>query len=184
MISIERLPVCVQRPGVGCIALPPESRFYLLCVMHFDVSVDTRLCMRVTFVTSHRVLYASHCLLVVCLPFPKFCVADFVHDFCSLQISHGSAVLLGFYLLYSSFRSTPRPNKPAVHPAPPLLLSAISKQQLLFFLAANLLTGTVNMSIQTIYAPPGIALVVLSCYLFTLCLMAIALHWSSANRSS
>ncbi|XP_067678563.1 phosphatidylinositol-glycan biosynthesis class W protein-like isoform X2 [Haliotis asinina] len=45
------------------------------------------------------------------------------------------------------------------------LLSAMNYNGLLYFLAANLLTGLVNMSIQTLYIPPSLAVTIISAYI-------------------
>ncbi|XP_046571709.1 phosphatidylinositol-glycan biosynthesis class W protein-like [Haliotis rubra] len=48
------------------------------------------------------------------------------------------------------------------------LLSAINYNGLLYFLAANLLTGLVNMSVQTLYVPPSLAVTIISVYIAVL----------------
>jgi glucosaminylphosphatidylinositol acyltransferase len=51
-----------------------------------------------------------------------------------------------------------------------LSLHCLSKHSLVVFMVANLLTGAVNFSIRTIYAPPLTAMTVLVCY--TSCVLA------------
>jgi phosphatidylinositol glycan class W len=53
-----------------------------------------------------------------------------------------------------------------------LLLSAFSRNQLLLFLAANLMTGAVNVCVQTIYMEDTPALALLGIYTGTLCVCA------------
>ncbi|XP_064626637.1 phosphatidylinositol-glycan biosynthesis class W protein-like isoform X2 [Lineus longissimus] len=48
------------------------------------------------------------------------------------------------------------------------LLEAINENGLLFFLLANILTGTINLLMKTIYAPPAVGLLVVTVYLFVL----------------
>lgn len=62
-------------------------------------------------------------------------------------------------------------------PTPPLcVVSAIDYNQLVFFLLANLMTGLVNISINTLHTPPSIALCVLTIYMTLLVAIAIILH--------
>lgn len=53
-----------------------------------------------------------------------------------------------------------------------LLLCAFSRNQLLLFLAANLMTGAVNVCVQTIYMEDAPALALLGIYTATLCVCA------------
>jgi phosphatidylinositol glycan class W len=62
----------------------------------------------------------------------------------------------------------------------PPLLEAVNKNGLAVFLAANLLTGLVNVSIRTMYVGDRMAIVVLVAYSSVLCLIAWAgrgLRW-------
>ncbi|PVF95049.1 hypothetical protein CPB86DRAFT_788429 [Serendipita vermifera] len=54
----------------------------------------------------------------------------------------------------------------------PELLEAINLNGLLIFLLANVLTGLINLSIQTIYMPDGVAMGILSGYLLGICVFA------------
>ncbi|NXN97929.1 PIGW protein, partial [Rhinopomastus cyanomelas] len=56
------------------------------------------------------------------------------------------------------------------------LISAINKNQLLFFLLANVLTGTVNILIDTIHSRTAFTLGVLHLYMFLNCLIMHVLH--------
>ena len=66
----------------------------------------------------------------------------------------------------------------ARHPLVPdsVLVSALRPNLLLIFLLCNLLTGVVNMSMDTIRQPPVVSVVVLVVYMLGLCLTALALH--------
>ncbi|KAF8128591.1 GWT1-domain-containing protein [Boletus edulis] len=61
--------------------------------------------------------------------------------------------------------------------APPLL-EAINKNGLVIFLVANVATGLVNLSIQTMYTPNAKAMFILNAYSFGICLFA----WIFRNR--
>ena len=56
------------------------------------------------------------------------------------------------------------------------LLSAINRSSLAFFLLANVGTGSVNFSVQALFAPPAAAWAVLSAYVLGLCVVASVLH--------
>jgi phosphatidylinositol glycan class W len=58
----------------------------------------------------------------------------------------------------------------------PEILVAVNQNGLTVFLVANVLTGLVNFSMQTIYADDYTALVVLTAYISTVCLVAVTLH--------
>ncbi|THV06260.1 hypothetical protein K435DRAFT_25292 [Dendrothele bispora CBS 962.96] len=65
-----------------------------------------------------------------------------------------------------------------VEDIPPPLLEAINKNGLLLFLVANLLTGVVNLSIQTMYASDTFSMIILCGYGWTIC----ALAWWGRRR--
>ncbi|NWJ08876.1 PIGW protein, partial [Crypturellus undulatus] len=56
------------------------------------------------------------------------------------------------------------------------LITAIDKNQLLFFLLANVMTGIVNIMIDTIHSKTSFTLVVLHLYMFFNCLIMYILH--------
>jgi len=56
------------------------------------------------------------------------------------------------------------------------LISAINKNQLLFFLLANVMTGAVNILIDTIHSKTAITLCILHLYMFFNCLIMYILH--------
>ncbi|NXT50316.1 PIGW protein, partial [Pluvianellus socialis] len=56
------------------------------------------------------------------------------------------------------------------------LISAINKNQLLFFLLANVMTGTVNILIDTIHSKAVFTLCILHLYMFFNCLIMYILH--------
>ncbi|XP_066058030.1 phosphatidylinositol-glycan biosynthesis class W protein isoform X1 [Chamaea fasciata] len=58
----------------------------------------------------------------------------------------------------------------------PCLISAINKNQLLFFLLANVMTGAVNILVDTIHSKAAFTLCVLHLYMFLNCLVMDVLH--------
>ena len=58
---------------------------------------------------------------------------------------------------------------------PPLLLDVMNRHGLLLFVVANLLTGLVNLTFDTLHATDGTALVLLVCYLGAVCGFAMSL---------
>ncbi|NWI45790.1 PIGW protein, partial [Picathartes gymnocephalus] len=56
------------------------------------------------------------------------------------------------------------------------LISAINKNQLLFFLLANVMTGAVNILIDTIHSRAAFTLCILHLYMFLNCLIMYTLH--------
>jgi phosphatidylinositol glycan class W len=82
-----------------------------------------------------------------------------------------SSFLLGYLLIESHFLLSPTSTSPC-----PALLEAINANGLAVFLIANLLTGLVNLSIQTMYASKGISVLVLLLYSGGVCSLAWALR--------
>lgn len=56
------------------------------------------------------------------------------------------------------------------------IASAVDHNQLLFFVLANVLTGAVNFSMDTLHTGAGTALTVLVMYMATLAVLFLALH--------
>ncbi|KLO07820.1 GWT1-domain-containing protein [Schizopora paradoxa] len=61
---------------------------------------------------------------------------------------------------------------------PSILLDAINRNGLVLFLAANILTGLVNLSVRTMYASDAFAMVILLSYSFAIC----GLAWIAKTR--
>lgn len=53
------------------------------------------------------------------------------------------------------------------------MLSAVNRNQLAFFILANLLTGAINLSMRTIYVPAPVAVAVVLGYMLVLLLLAV-----------
>ena len=65
---------------------------------------------------------------------------------------------------------------PTTHSSNVCLVSAIDYNQFTFFLLANLSTGLVNMSVDTIYTGPVMSLIILGGHLVFLSIISILLH--------
>ena len=74
--------------------------------------------------------------------------------------------------LYTTSSST----RPTTAPPPLCMVSAVDYNQLLFFLLANLLTGLVNFSLDTLHTGPLLALAVLVGYMCVLVSLSLTLH--------
>ena len=63
----------------------------------------------------------------------------------------------------------------------PSLLAAIDYNQLVFFLMGNLFTGMINLSMNTLTASEAVSLIIILCYMLTLCLFSLVLkHYNIA----
>ena len=67
-------------------------------------------------------------------------------------------------------------------PAPPPLLKAVNSFPLSVFLLANLLTGAVNLSVDTMTASDTVAAAVLCAYMLVVCAAAVALDDGAPMR--
>ena len=56
------------------------------------------------------------------------------------------------------------------------LIAAVNRNQLIYFLFANLLTGLVNFLVQTLYCSAAKGLLIVACYLFMLNSLMLVLH--------
>ncbi|RHY70281.1 hypothetical protein DYB30_001560 [Aphanomyces astaci] len=88
------------------------------------------------------------------------------------------------HLWYAIFVSGMGPEFPRITPScgsmsprVPLIFTGISRNQLFVFLIANLITGAVNLSMQTLYAPPVVGFGIMLLYLFAVSVLAVGLEW-------
>ncbi|KAM6110762.1 phosphatidylinositol-glycan biosynthesis class W protein [Pterocles gutturalis] len=132
---------------------------------------------------SRRMANLSYCVWVVahCLTlFTWFVATDLALVFTKLLV-RGSSVPCSWDVVKPPHTSTQRETE-----AVPLgregklshvcLISAINKNQLLFFLLANVMTGTVNILIDTIHSQTAFTLSILHLYMFFNCLIMYILH--------
>ena len=81
--------------------------------------------------------------------------------------AYNTSFLLGYLVIEINLFPSPAPRQ-----AVPPLLEAINRNGLAVFLVANLLTGLVNVTIQTMYAPDVSATLVLLSYSIAVCAFA------------
>jgi len=79
----------------------------------------------------------------------------------------------------ASAESSPVQTAPILNGRTPLLLEAINRNGLLYFLLANILTGIVNVSFPTIFMDVWQSLLILVAYQFILCSVICALHYAN-----
>ncbi|KFQ16734.1 PREDICTED: phosphatidylinositol-glycan biosynthesis class W protein [Merops nubicus] len=130
-----------------------------------------------------RMANLSYCLWVLahCLAFfTWFVVADLTLLFTRLLVP-GSSVPC----CWDVVKPPPTRAQPAVGAVPVgregarahvCLISAINKNQLLFFLLANVMTGMVNILVDTIHSNTAFTLCILHLYMFSNCLIMHILH--------
>lgn len=106
----------------------------------------------------------------------------------SLQFSYGFMVLSAtltidltvLILTGSTHKPRPPPYGSKVHdhpsPEPLCAASAVDYNQLAFFVLANVLTGVVNFSVNTLHVGSAVALVVLALYMAVLLMVFSVLH--------
>ncbi|KAN0012314.1 hypothetical protein ACTFIU_007612 [Dictyostelium citrinum] len=62
-----------------------------------------------------------------------------------------------------------------------VIAKSINRNQLFIFLLGNILTGLINFSMKTIYAPVEESMIVITSYSFGLCLLALILDYKNIN---
>ncbi|KAM6315595.1 phosphatidylinositol-glycan biosynthesis class W protein [Podargus strigoides] len=132
---------------------------------------------------SRRMANLSYCIWVLahCLTFFScFVVTDLTLVFTKLLVK-GSSVPCCWNAVKPS-NTSKKPQREAVpvgregELSQACLISAINKNQLLFFLLANVMTGTVNILIDTIHSKTAFTLCILHLYMFFNCLIMYILH--------
>ncbi|XP_044849535.1 phosphatidylinositol-glycan biosynthesis class W protein isoform X3 [Mauremys mutica] len=132
---------------------------------------------------SRRMANLSFCIWIVaqCLTFfICFLVTDLILVFTKLLVN-GSRVPCCWNFTQPPTTNTKHDSEPASIKRERKWLSiciinAIDKNQLVFFLLANVMTGIVNMMIDTIHSNTSFTLFVLHLYMFTNCLIMYILH--------
>ena len=101
----------------------------------------------------------------------------FVVDLASFFISHLTPNLPPHALspLYSSARPT-KDSQPVKATGHLCVMSAIDYNQFTFFILANLSTGLVNFTMDTMAAGPALSLAIVTGHMFILCLVMTVLH--------
>ncbi|NXA35206.1 PIGW protein, partial [Eudromia elegans] len=132
---------------------------------------------------SRRMANLPYCLWVLaqCLTFfICFVVIDLMLVFTKLLVS-GASVPCCWNILQPAHSSKKHDTEtvPVEGDGKPLhicLIAAIDKNQLLFFLLANVMTGIINIMVDTIHSKTSFTLAVLHLYMFFNCLIMYILH--------
>lgn len=130
---------------------------------------------------SRRMANLSFCVWVVAHGlslFSFFLAADLVLVFAKLLVN-GATVPCSWNFSQPSERNKKHDLEPRDRLALPqsvCMVSAVNKNQLLFFLLANVLTGLVNMMVDTIHSNAIVAMFVLHVYMLTNCLVMYVLQ--------
>ncbi|KFP98083.1 Phosphatidylinositol-glycan biosynthesis class W protein [Leptosomus discolor] len=157
------------------------ARFSLLLVLVLFVSLHASRALADP--VSRRMANLSYCIWVVahCLTFfTCFVATDLALVFTKLLVK-GSSVPCCWDVAKPPDTSK-KPGREAVpvgregELSHVCLISAINKNQLLFFLLANVMTGIVNILIDTIHSETALTLCILHLYMFLNCLIMHILH--------
>ena len=147
--------------------------------------------------TSRRFANLTYCLWIVS-HLHRYCVKKLMY-MCShstdhvsyffLQVSFFNFILVVNFLIDLTVMllcsvSHTLPPSPLYHTAPPddrrpshfCIISAIDYNQFVFFILANILTGCVNFTVDTLNTSSFPALIILSLYMVTLALVVTLLH--------
>uniref|UniRef100_A0A8D0BZG4 Phosphatidylinositol-glycan biosynthesis class W protein n=1 Tax=Salvator merianae TaxID=96440 RepID=A0A8D0BZG4_SALMN len=128
-----------------------------------------------TDTVSRRMANLSFCVWVVAyslLLFSCFLVVDLVLVFTKLLVK-GASVPCSWNFMQAAVLSKKQELQPQdirTIPRNICLIDAVNKNQLLYFLQANVLTGLVNMLVDTVHQNALSAMLVLHLYMFTNCL--------------
>ncbi|NXF07007.1 PIGW protein, partial [Smithornis capensis] len=128
---------------------------------------------------SRRMANLSYCLWVLahCLMFFIFFVLTDLSLLFTTLLVRGSSVPCCWNVVKPPDSSRKQGMEGRQDQLPPLcLISAISKNQLLFFLLANVMTGAVNLLVDTIHSKAAFTLCILHLYMFLNCLIMYILH--------
>lgn len=157
--------------GTYCILLTAISLFISLYIVQVNVEVVSRRMANLAFciwiVASSLILLSSLLLGDIILSFAKFLIKGAVVP-CSWKPIQLSAT--------NKKHSEPLVSE-AERKEPSLcLITAMNRNQLIFFLLSNITTGLINLLVDTLYSSTLWALIVLHLYMFTNCLVIYVLH--------
>lgn len=129
---------------------------------------------------SRRMANLPFCLWIVgqCVAWLcSFLICDLILAFAE-YMTPGSNVQSTWNIQNSSHPSIKKvtPTKDSKKEAHQCLIEAINRNQLLYFLIANILTGIVNMTIDTMHSSSLFSLFMLVFYMFSNCLIVYLLH--------
>ncbi|NXA80807.1 PIGW protein, partial [Thryothorus ludovicianus] len=143
------------------------------------LSVVLQLCQACTEPVSRRLANLPFCLWVLahCLLLLGFFVlADLALVFAKLLVRGSSVPCCWKVRQAPDSREKHGGEARRDRPSQLCLISAINKNQLLFFLLANVMTGAVNILIDTIHSKAAFTLCILHLYMFFNCLIMYILH--------
>ncbi|XP_074968917.1 glucosaminyl-phosphatidylinositol-acyltransferase PIGW [Phalacrocorax aristotelis] len=180
MASVQ-VGLCLQKCRNSVKGWTEAACFFLLTV--FVLFVFLHVSQAYADPVSRRMANLSYCIWVVahCLAFFSCSVVtDLMLVFTKLLVK-GSSVPCCWNVVKPPSTSTKHATEASPigregKPSHVCLISAINKNQLLFFLLANVMTGTVNMLIDTISSKAAFTLCVLHLYMFFNCLIMHILH--------
>ncbi|XP_033027578.1 phosphatidylinositol-glycan biosynthesis class W protein [Lacerta agilis] len=146
--------------------------FLFICLHVTQTHIDT---------VSRRMANLSFCIWVIAhglLLFSCFLMADLVLVFGKFLVA-GASIPCSWNFMKpaaASKKHDPEPQDRKMVPRSVCMISAVNKNQLLYFLLANVLTGFVNMVVDTIHSNAFWAMFVLHLYMFTNCLVMYLLQ--------
>ncbi|XP_072796383.1 phosphatidylinositol-glycan biosynthesis class W protein isoform X1 [Vicugna pacos] len=153
------------------ILLTATVLFIFLYIIQVNVEVASRRMANLAFciwiVASCLILLSSLLLGDIILSFAKFLVKGAAVP-CSWKLIHSPATDKKHS---ESLVSEPEGKKPTL-----CLITAMNRNQLIFFLLSNVTTGLINLSVDTLHSSNLWAFFVLNLYMFTNCLIIYVLH--------
>ncbi|XP_010988772.1 phosphatidylinositol-glycan biosynthesis class W protein isoform X1 [Camelus dromedarius] len=145
--------------------------FIFLYIIQVNVEVASRRMANLAFciwiVASCLILLSSLLLGDIILSFAKFLVKGAAVP-CSWKLTQSPATDKKHS---ESLVSEPEGKKPTL-----CLITAMNRNQLIFFLLSNVTTGLINLSVDTLHSSNLWAFFVLNLYMFTNCLIIYVLH--------
>lgn len=154
-----------------CILLTAISLFISLYIVQVNVEVASRRMANLAFciwiVASSLILLSSLLLVDIILSFAKFLIKG-AQVPCSWKLIQSPATNKKHS---ESLVSEAERREPSL-----CLITAMNRNQLIFFLLSNVTTGLVNLLVDTLHSSTLWALFVLNLYMFTNCLVIYVLH--------
>ncbi|NXJ66388.1 PIGW protein, partial [Rostratula benghalensis] len=177
MASVQ-VGLCLLKPRSSVRSWMEAARFLLLTALLLFLLLHVSQAQ--VEAVSRRMANLSYCLWVLAHSlafFTWFVVTDLTLVFTKLLVK-GSSVPSCWKVVKPPESGTTEavPRGREGKPAHICLISAINHNQLLFFLLANVMTGAVNILIDTIHSETAFTLCILHLYMFLNCLIMYILH--------
>lgn len=155
----------------GCVLLVAISLFIALCIVQVSVEAVSRRMANLAFciwiVASCLIILSSLLFCDIILSLAKFLVKGALVP-CSWELNQLPATSKDHE---ESIRSKTERKEPSL-----CLITALNRNQLVFFLLSNITTGLVNLMLDTLHSSTLWALFVLNLYMFTNCFIIYLLH--------